>query len=211
MIHLPITSKRFSYPSELYEYLVRKANAAINDRFIEALFPQIYITFREDKRKSSWHTVDWLFEKITKSIARIREKYNVLPDDKGYVKELRVDLQVEKTFRRIIINAYHVIPVNSFGKLLNMILWSYIVFAYNTKPSESEELQQIVQKYQKNFKLFLEHWNKLPREKIPLPFPTSCAVCGKPAEMLNKWTFKTRDADEVVYTPVCEKHKMRLI
>lgn len=211
MIGVPVTHKRFSYPTELYEYLVRKANAAINDRFIEISYPQVYITFIDVKRKGSWNTVDWLFEKITSSVARIREKYHIMPDDTGFIKELRVDLQIEKTFRRIIINAFNVIPVNSFGKLLNMILWSYIVFVYNKKPSEVEELQQIIKKYQQSLKIFLEHWNKLPREREPLPFPTACAVCGKPAEILNKWVFKARYNDITVFTPVCEKHKSRLI
>ena len=208
---LPTVKKKIIYPSELYEYLARKANSAIGHKFIDISFPVMYITFSELSKLGPWRTFDWLFERLAKSLKRISEKYGIDYGEKKALKEIVIDVDISNSYRKIIISGYHLIPINSFGKLLGMILWSYIVFTHNKKPAESEELQAIMKKYSKAFKIFRDYWNRAPREKIPALFPAKCALCGKEAIFFNRWVYKGKTGDKEVLTPVCEKHRDKII
>ena len=84
--------KSLTFPHGLYEYLVRKANAAVNKSFIEITYPIIEFKFLESDRKGSPQTIDYLFGELSKRIGGISKKYNL-------------DLQSSKDqFRKVIEN-----------------------------------------------------------------------------------------------------------
>jgi len=153
-VHL---EKSLEFPVGLYEYLVRKANSAVNEIFIFISFPNVRIKFMELKRKGSWNTVDWLFSEIGKRLVRIKEKYDLDFGDQFTKKEVRLDYRVEDTYREIIISGFTKIPIKSFKNILTVVVWSWIVFYKGVKPSESEDAQKMLDKFTKiNLKYLLQ-------------------------------------------------------
>ncbi|MCE7742107.1 MAG: hypothetical protein GOP50_06580 [Candidatus Heimdallarchaeota archaeon] len=203
--------KKFTFPNGLYEYLVRKANAAVSEIFIDISFPILEIKFLNIRRKGSQRTVDWLFEELSKRIVRVTRKYQLDIGQTSHRKDIMIDFIMEKSYQQINITGYHYIPLKSFGNILSIAVWSYIVFSTGNKPSEDEEAQRLHKKYTDTFEDFKDHWNRMPRKKKPIYEEKSCYICGEPAFALNVWVYKTKDKDLEVSTPICKKHKDKLI
>lgn len=208
---LSSSKKQITYPSPLYEYLVRKANAALGEKFIEISFPIIEIKFLGFKKKGSWNTVDWLYEELGKRLLRITQKYNIEISQYGGLKDLRIDYDIKSTFRQIIISNYHMLPLKSFGNMLTIIVWSYVVFALGKKPKEDETAQMLLKKYTDSLDQFKTYWNRMPRRKTSLDKKRMCYICGKPAYAFNTWIYRKKDTNEECQTPVCEKHRNSLV
>lgn len=203
--------QKLTFPSGLYEYLVRKANAAVNELFISISFPVLEIKFLNIRRKGSQKTVDWLFEELSKRIVRVSRKYQLNIGQVSHRKDIMIDFIMDKSFQQINITGYHYIPLKSFGNILSIAVWSYIVFSTGKKPSDDEEAQKLHKKYTDSFEDFKDYWNRMPRKKKPLYTERACYICGEPAFALNVWVYKTKDKDLDVMTPVCKKHRDRLI
>ncbi len=203
--------KKYTFPSGLYNYLVRKANAALGEIFITISFPILEIKFLNIRRKGSQKTVDWLFEELSKRLVRVSRKYQLDIGQTSHKKDIMIDFIMDKSFQQINITGYHFIPLKSFGNMLSITIWSYIVFSTGKKPSEDEEAQILHKKYLDNFEDFKDHWNRMPRKKKPIYDEKACFICGKPAFALNVWIYKSKDKDLEVYTPVCKTHRDRLI
>jgi len=203
--------KKFTYPNGLYEYLVRKANAAVSEIFINISFPVLEIKFLNIRRKGSQRTVDWLFEELSKRIVRVTRKYQLDIGQTSHRKDIMIDFIMEKSFQQINITGYHYIPLKSFGNMLSIAVWSYIVFSTGNKPSEDEEAKRLHKKYTETFEDFKDYWNRMPRKKKPIYDEKCCYICGDPAFAVNTWVYKTKDKDLEVSTPICKKHKDRLV
>ncbi|MHA1399416.1 MAG: hypothetical protein ACTSQE_03580 [Candidatus Heimdallarchaeaceae archaeon] len=203
--------KKFTYPTGLYEYLVRKANSAVGERFIAISFPNIRIKFLEINRIGKWSTIDWLFEELSKRLVKIKEKYELDFGKEYKRKEVQINYIVEKTFREIIISGFNHIPIKSFGNILTVTVWSWIVFSKGVKPNETEETKRILENYTEKFSQFKKHWNRAPRKKIPLSQPMKCHICGKEAKYVNRWLYEVKGVKEEVSTPVCERHRYEIM
>jgi len=203
--------RKFTFPNGLYEYLVRKANAAVSELFISISFPVLEIKFLNARRKGSQKTVDWLFEELSKRIVRVTRKYQLKIDQVSHRKDIMINFIMEKSYQQINITGYHYIPLKSFGNILSIAVWSYIVYITGNKPSENEEAQRLHKKYTESFEEFKNYWNRMPRKKRPTYQNYACYICGEPAFALNVWTYKTKDKDLEVTTPVCKKHRDRLV
>ncbi len=203
--------KKFTFPNGLYEYLVRKANASVNEIFIDISFPVLEIKFLNIRRKGSQKTVDWLFEELSKRIVRVTRKYKLNIGQISHRKDIMIDFIMDKNFQQINITGYHFIPLKSFGNILSIAVWSYIVFVTGNKPSDDEEAKSFHKKFTDSFEDFKDYWNRMPRKKKPIYEEMSCYICGEPAFALNVWVYKTKDKDIEVSTPICKKHKDRLI
>jgi hypothetical protein len=204
-------SKKIIYPNGLYEYLVRKANAAVSEIFIDIAFPVLEIKFLTARRKGSQRTVDWLFEELSKRIVRITRKYKIDIGQVSHRKDIMIDFVMDRNFQHINITGYHHIPLKSFGNMLSIAVWSYIVFITGKKPSDDEKAKALHKKYTDSFEDFKDYWNRMPRKKNPIYDEKACYICGEPAFALNVWVYKTKDKDLEVATPVCKKHKDRLV
>ena len=95
--------------------------------------------------------------------------------------------------------------------MLSIAVWSYIVFSTGKKPSDDDEAQRLHKKYIDSFEDYKDYWNRIPRKKNRIYDEKACYICGKPAYALNVWVYKTKDKDLEVATPVCTKHKDRLV
>ena len=198
--------RKITFPNGLYEYLVRMANTAVEENFIDISFPIVKIKFLNLRRKGSPKTVDWLFEELSKRISRISEKYDLEIGQSSHRKDVMINFKVENNYRQIEITGYHYIPLKSFGNILSIAVWSYIVFISGKKPSDDTEAKEIYKRYTDDFNGFREHWNKNSRKKIPLIEKRSCYICGKPAYSYNQWFYKQKGSIEEVLTPVCKTH-----
>ncbi|MHA1223884.1 MAG: hypothetical protein ACTSSG_02010 [Candidatus Heimdallarchaeaceae archaeon] len=203
--------KKLTFPSGLYEYLVRKANSAVNERFIAISFPILEINFKENLRRGSKKTVDWLFEELSKRLVAITKKYKIAISQSSGRRDVMIDLVSQGKDRLIKLTGYHYIPVKSFGNMLSITVWSYIVYSTGTKPSENSEANRIYKKFVSDFEEFKNYWNRIPRKKVALKQDYSCYICGKPAVVFNHWIYKGKATSEEVYTPVCRTHNNRLI
>jgi len=203
--------KKITFPSEIYEYLVRKANSSINETFITISFPIIEIKFLNVRRKGSQKTVDWLFEELSKRLVAISKKYGIDVGQSSHRKDLMIDYTTGHSSSTIKLSGYHHIPIKSFGNILAIVVWSYILFILGKKPSEDDEAKRFHKKYTDDFEDFKDYWNRMSRKKIHLKDERSCYICGKPAYSYNKWIYKNKGTSEEVYTPVCKTHRNRLI
>ena len=206
-----VEKRKLTFPSGLYEYLVRMANTATGENFIYISFPIVQIKFLNIRRRGSPKTADWLFEDLSKRFVSITKKYNLDIGQSSHRKDLMIDYGIKDTFREIKITGYHYIPVKSFGNILSIAVWSYIVFILGKKPSEDDEARILHKKYTDSFKEFKKYWNRISRKKAPLAEERSCYICGKPAYSYNKWIYKKKGIDEEVLTPVCKTHKKHLV
>ena len=205
-------SLKITYPSEIYEYLVRKANSAVSESFISISFPIIEIKFLEIRRRGSSKTVDWLFDELSKRLVAISKKYKINVGQSSHRKDLMIDYKPGKSSSMIKLSGYHYIPIKSFGNMLSIIVWSYIIYILGKKPSEDQEAKEFESRYTNSFEEFKNYWNRMPRKKLPLRgIEKSCYVCGKPAYALNQWLYKKKGTSEEVITPVCKTHKDHLI
>ena len=195
----------------MYEYLVRQANNSLEENFIRISFPIVEIEFPKFRRKGSSKTVEWLFEELSKRLVSISKKYDLDISQSSHRKDLMIDFKENSMSYKIRINGYYYIPVKSFGNMISISVWSYIVFTLGKKPSEDEEARLLNKKFTDNFEDFKNHWNRIPRKRIPLDEEKSCYICGKPAYSYNKWKYKSKEVQEDVITPVCKTHKNRLI
>ena len=211
MRNLTHYSKKITYPSGLYEYLVRKANAAVSELFIDIAFPVIEIKFLNARRKGSQKTVDWLFEELSKRIVRVTNKYKIDVGQVSHRKDIMIHFIEERNYQQINITGYHHIPLKSFGNMLSIAVWSYIVFITGKKPSDDATAKAFHKKYTESFEDFKEYWNRMPRKKKPIYEEKACYICGEPAFSLNVWIYKTKVKDLEVATPICKKHRDRLI
>ena len=202
---------RITYPNGLYDYLVRKANAAVSEIFIDISFPIIQINFLNARRKGSPKTVDWLFEELSTRIVRVTRKYRIDIGQLAHRRDIMVEFAMDKTSQKINLTGYHLLPLKSFGNMLSIVVWSYIVFITGKKPSDDEESQRLHKKFLDSFEDYKDYWNHMPRKKKPIYDEKACYICGEPAFALNIWTYKTKDKDLEIATPVCKKHKDRLI
>jgi hypothetical protein len=203
--------RKLTFPNGLYDYLVRMANTAVEENFIDITFPIVKIQFLNLRRKGSPKTVDWLFEELSKRISRISEKYDLEIGQSSHRKDVMINFKVENNYRQIEITGYHHIPLKSFGNILSITVWSYIVFIHGKKPSEDAEAKEIHKKYTDDFDGFREHWNRALRKKMPLTEKRSCYICGKPAYSYNQWFYKQKGSIEEVLTPVCKTHGNLLV
>ncbi len=203
--------KNLTFPNGLYEYLVRKANAAVNKSFIEITFPIIEFKFLESDRKGSPQTIDYLFGELSKRIGGISKKYNLDFQHSMHRKKVMVEYNPGKTERIIQLSGYHFIPLKSFGNILYIAVWSYIVYSLGKKPKEDEYAKKLETRYNDSLNEFKDYWNRMPRKKIPLTDERLCFVCGKSAFVYNQWIYKYKGQTEEVLTPVCEKHRDVLI
>jgi len=208
---LSAVRKKITFPSEIYEYLVRKANSSVNETFITISFPIIEIKFLNVRRKGSQKTVDWLFDELSKRLVAISKKYGIDIGQSSHRKDLMIDYSTGSSSSTIKLSGYHHIPIKSFGNILTIVVWSYILFILGKKPSEDEEAKGFHKKYTDSFEDFKDHWNRVARKKIPLKDERSCYICGKPAYTYNIWIYKSKGTSEEVHTPVCKTHKNRLI
>ena len=211
MRNLAPYSEKITYPSGLYEYLVRKANAAVSELFIDISFPVIEIKFLNARRKGSQRTVDWLFEELSKRIVRVTKKYKIDVGQVSHRKDIMIHFTEEKNYQQINITGYHYIPLKSFGNMLSITVWSYIVFITGKKPSDDAMAKELHKKYTESFEDFKDYWNRMPRKKKPIYGEKACYICGEPAFSLNVWVYKTKDKDLEVATPICKKHRDRLV
>ena len=211
MTKLYSEKKKLTFPNELYEYLVRQVNNALDEKFISISFPIVEIKFYKYRRKGSAKTVEWLFEDLSKRLAIISQKYNLDLAESSHRKDIMIDFEERDKLSTIKITGYHFIPLKSFGNMLSIIVWSYIVFTLGKKPSEDEEAKLLHKKYTVVFENFKTHWNRMSRKRIPITEERSCFICGKPAYSYNKWIYKAKEGKEEVITPVCKTHKNRLI
>lgn len=211
MNKLSTERKKITFPSEIYEYLVRKANSSLNETFITISFPIIEIKFLNVRRKGSQKTVDWLFDELSKRLVAISKKYGIDVGQKSHRKDLVIDYATGSSSSTIKLSGYHYIPIKSFGNILTIVVWSYILFILGKKPSEDEEAKRFHKKYTDSFEDFKDHWNRTSRKKFPLRDERSCYICGKPAYVYNRWIYKNKGSSEEVYTPVCKTHRHRLI
>ena len=207
-VHL---EKSLEFPVGIYEYLVRKANSAVNEMFISISYPNVRIKFLELKRKGSWNTVDWLFSEIGKRLIRIKEKYDLDFGDQYTKKDVRLDFRVHDTYREIMISGFTKIPIKSFKNILTIVVWSWIVFSTGVKPNESETAQKMLDKFTKKAEEFQVYWNRKSRVRRPLDQPRRCYICGKEAKFLNNWKYEHNGIIEEVFTPVCNTHSSRII
>ncbi|MHA2357945.1 MAG: hypothetical protein ACXABK_04170 [Candidatus Heimdallarchaeaceae archaeon] len=203
--------RKLTFPSGLYEYLVRMANTAVGENFINIAFPIVQIKFLNIRRKGSPKTVDWLFEDLSKRFVSITKKYNLDIGQSSHRKDLMIDFRIRDNYREIKITGYHYIPVKSFSNILSIAVWSYIVFILGVKPSEDEEARNLHKKYTDSFDEFKKYWNRTSRKKVPLTEERSCYICGKPAYSFNQWFYKKTGIDEEVLTPVCKTHRNHLV
>ena len=203
--------KKITYPSGIYEYLARKANAAVGATFITISFPVLEIKFLNASRKGSQKTVDWLFEELSQRIVNISKKYKLDLGQSAQRRDLMIDYKVKQTSQQINITGYHHIPIKSFGNILDIVLWSYIIFITGHTTSEDKEAKELHQKYLESFKEFKNYWNRMPRKKLPLLDEKACFICGKEAFALNSWIYKSKGTSVEIYTPVCKTHRNRLI
>ena len=203
--------KRITYPSGLYEYLVRKANAAVGESFINISFPVLEIQFLNRKKKGSQKTVDWLFEELSQRIVNISNKYKLELGQSAQRRDLMIDYKVKPDSHQIVISGYHYIPIKSFGNILDIVLWSYIIYITGHTTSEDSTAKELHKKYLDSFEEFKDYWNRMPRTKLPLPEEKACYICGKEAFALNAWNYKSKGATVEIYTPVCKTHRDRLI
>ena len=202
---------KITYPSGLYEYLVRKANAAVGEAFISISFPILEIKFLNSRKRGSQKTIDWLFEELSQRIMNISKKYKLELGQSAQRRDLMIDYIVKPSFRQIVITGYHYIPIKSFGNILDIVLWSYVIFITGHTTSEDKGAKELHQKYLDSFEEFKNHWNRMPRKKIPLVDEKACFICGKEAFALNAWNYKSKSSDFEIYTPVCRTHRDRLI
>lgn len=203
--------RKITFPNGLYEYLVRMANTAVEENFIDISFPILKIQFLNLRRKGSPKTVDWLFEELSKRISRISEKYDLEIGQSSHRKDVMINFKVENNYRQIEITGYHYIPLKSFGNILSIAVWSYIVFILGKKPSDDTEAKEIYKRYTDDLDGFREHWNRSSRKKTPLREKRSCYICGKPAYSYNQWFYKQKGSIEEVLTPVCKTHGNLLV
>ncbi len=211
MNKLSAERERITFPSEIYEYLVRKANSSVNETFITISFPIIEIKFLNVRRKGSPKTVDWLFDELSKRLVTISKKYGIGVGQSSHRKDLMIDYTTGSKSSTIKLSGYHHIPIKSFGNMLSIIVWSYILFILGKKPSEDDEAKGFHKKYTDSFEEFKNYWNRMSRKKIPLKDERSCYICGKPAFVYNRWIYKNKGTREEVHTPVCKTHRNRLI
>ena len=203
--------KKITYPSGIYEYLVRKANAAVGEAFITISFPVLEIKFLNTRRKGSQKTIDWLFEELSQRIVNISKKYKLDLGQSAQRRDLVIDYKVKQTSQQINITGYHHIPIKSFGNILDIVLWSYIIFKTGHTTSEDKEAKELHQKYLESFEEFKNYWNRMPRKKLPLLDEKACFICGKEAFAINAWIYKSKGTSVEIYTPVCKTHRDRLI
>ncbi len=199
-----------TYPSGLYEYLVRKVNSSAGTRFITISFPNVHINFQETHRKGKWTTIDWLYEELSNRLIHIKDKYGLSKDEK-YNQEVKLDYSIEKVKRVITISGYHNIPIKSFGNMLSITLWTWLTFNRNLSPKEDPEAKNILAKYDNAFKLFKDYWNRAPRKKVVANTSLKCHICGKEAKYINQWKYEREGIVTFVNTPVCEKHKFKVM
>lgn len=203
--------KKLTFPTGLYEYLVRKANLAVKTPFLKIKYPAFILEFQTNLRRGNPKTVDWLFEELSKRLVSITRKYNLEIDQDSRKKDIKIDYFKEDIQSKISISGYEYIPLKSFGNMLSIIVWSFIVYKTGKKPSEDEEANQILKIYLEDFEGFKVYWNRYPRKKITMNHNYKCHICGKEAIVLNKWRYTHKANVEDVYTPVCEIHKDHLI
>ncbi|MBY9000292.1 MAG: hypothetical protein KGD64_05215 [Candidatus Heimdallarchaeota archaeon] len=203
--------QKIIFPSEIYEYLVRKANSSVHETFITISFPIIEIKFLNARRKGSTKTVGWLFDELSKRLVAISKKYGIDVGHSSHRKYLMIDFTSGSNSSIIKLSGYHHIPIKSFGNILAIIVWSYILFILDKKPSEDEEAKELHKKYTDSFEEFKDYWNRMSRKKLPLTDDRLCYICGKPAFTYNQWIYKNKGSSEEVLTPVCKIHKNRLI
>ncbi|MCG3220940.1 MAG: hypothetical protein H7641_06125 [Candidatus Heimdallarchaeota archaeon] len=203
--------KKITFPNGLYEYLVRMANTAVGENFIGISFPILEIKFLNLRRKGSPKTVGWLFEELSKRLVNISNKYDLEIGQSSHRKDVMINYRVEDNYRQINITGYHHIPLKSFGNILAIALWSYIVFILAKKPSEDEEARNLYKKFTDDLDEFREHWNRSSRKKITLGEKRSCYICGKKAYSYNQWFYKQKRGVEEVLTPVCKTHSNLLV
>ena len=206
------TNKRkVTFPIGLYEHLVRKANSAVEDSFMTISFPIFTTQFFELKRKGNWATIDWLFKEMAQRLTRIINKYSLELELVEGRKNIRIDYNIQKTYREIKISGFNYIPIKSFGNLITIVIWSYLVFTTQDSPAESAKSKEKLKRYETSFEQFKNYWNSKPRKRLPNYENLKCYICGELATSLNSWLYKTSSTDEPVFTPVCEKHLQHLI
>ena len=203
--------KKITFPSGLYEYLVRQANNAVDEKFVTIAFPTVEIIFPKYRRRGSIQRAGWLFEELSERLVNISKKYNLDIEQSSHGKDIKIDFKEESNSYKIKINGYHYIPLKSFGNMLSISVWSYIVYITGNKPKEDEESKKLYNKYIDVFKDFKEHWNRIARKRIPLKEEKACYICGKPAYSYNQWIYKSKEGQEVALTPVCKTHKDRIL
>ena len=155
--------------------------------------------------------MDWLFDELSKRLVAISKKYGIDVEHGSHRKNLMIDFTSGNISSTIKLSGYHHIPIKSFGNILTIIVWSYILFILNKKPSEDEEAKELHKKYTDSFEEFKDYWNRMSRKKLPLTDEKFCYICGKPAYAYNQWLYKNKGTSEEVLTPVCQTHKNRLI
>ena len=179
--------------------------------FLKIRYPVLEIEFNEYLRKGSPKTVIWLFEELGKRLESIAKKYDLELDQETRKKDIKIEFIAKEASSKILILGYQYIPLKSFGNMLSIILWSFIVYKTGKKPSEDETVNLLHKEYLEDFDEFKKYWNRQPRKKIPLDHIYRCYICGKEAVVFNKWKYTHKANVEDIFTPVCETHKDNLL
>ena len=101
--------KKITFPSGLYEYLVRQANNAVDEKFMTISFPTVEIIFPKYRRRGSIQRAGWLYEELSERLVNISNKYDLEIDQSSHGKDIKIDFSEDSTAYKIKINGYNYI------------------------------------------------------------------------------------------------------